>query len=382
MSDNVLNELRALGSFDSRRSAPLWRGPCDNSDFGGVTNTLLARWLDDREKFRLYALEGLAPADRFNHRLEYGNMFHLCQESVSNHGEGAVWLQKLWNYAQHLCKTYPMEQDAIMRWYEVCRLQFPLYLDHWKKHPQERSAEPVFAEKILCESYKLPSGRTVWLRGKVDGLVRLMSQNGCYGGYVRELKTKGDVDVNKIQQQLRFDLQTMLYLTLLDASQDNSFWRRANKSWRDLDIRGVIYTVVRRPLSGGPHSTVKYKPSKKRPFGETTQEFYARVADKIRCNAEHFFHRWPVDIAKTDVLRFRNTFLDPCLEEMCDWYEWVTSGDPWRPGNRLHWRFPHGVNRPALEDALSAYDNHMDHGTRTGLHPIKTVFPELQPGSV
>jgi hypothetical protein len=60
----------------AKLSKPLWSGPDGEGPNGGITFSLLSRFLVCRERFRLHALEGWRTQDGFNHRLEYGNMWH------------------------------------------------------------------------------------------------------------------------------------------------------------------------------------------------------------------------------------------------------------------------------------------------------------------
>ena len=93
----------------NRRTTPVWKGPEEE----GVTQSLLSRFLVCRERFRLLVVEGLRPIDSFNHRIEYGQMWHLCEECSS---QGLGWKNPLQEYAQSLCRTYPTSQEQIEHW--------------------------------------------------------------------------------------------------------------------------------------------------------------------------------------------------------------------------------------------------------------------------
>src|SRR6185369_9120155 len=58
----------------------VWAGPMDAGPTGGITQSLLSMFLVCRERFRLRVIEGLHSFDRFNHRIEYGSMWHICEE--------------------------------------------------------------------------------------------------------------------------------------------------------------------------------------------------------------------------------------------------------------------------------------------------------------
>lgn len=364
---------------------PLWKGPEED----GITQSLLGRFLYCRERFRLLVVEGLAPKPSFTHRIEYGNMWHICEEH-------AAYAKPLDAYCAALCKRYPLDQKDIRHWQRVCLLQFPLYQKYWKAHPDEKKT-PVWRERVFSVPYWLPSGRYVKLRGKWDG-VDIVGAGSQVGVYIQENKTKGDIYEAGVGRQLTFDLQTMLYLIALLETAKRKPETPGHSPFNGLPIRGVRYNVVRRPLSGGKHTIRQHAPTKSKPQGETADEYYNRLQGLIESDAAHFFMRWKVEITPTDVERFQQQFLNPVLEELCDWWDWIKYDpfDPWRARphvndpypdvgmdqrmlpNRLHFRYPYGVYNPTLEGQASELDEHLNSGSRVGLERNETLFPELK----
>lgn len=168
---------------------PLWDGPESDSDNGGVTQGLLQKFLNDREKLRVLAIEGLRLKEDFNHRIHYGQMWHICEQALAatkitwakgtnakqkaaaeNEIQTAAWQVALAKYCQGLCAQFPLKRQEIIHWHSVCRAQFPHYVEWWKKHPQVIDREPVLQEVPFKVKYKLPSGRVVVLRGKWDAI--------------------------------------------------------------------------------------------------------------------------------------------------------------------------------------------------------------------
>lgn len=370
------------------KSGPVWKGPEED----GITFSLLSRFLVCRERFRLLVVEGLRPADHFNHKLEYGNMWHLCEEV--NEGRGARegnkdWERALQVYSRELCKRYPTDQEQIDKWYNVCKVQFPIYLDYWSKHKESVERVLILREQVFCVPYALPSGRVVKLRGKWDG-VDLVESGANKGLWNLEHKSKGDIDEARLQRQLTFDLQTMMYLTALHEVK-NTIGPPLSKHVPDLSrpIRGVIYNAVRRPLSGGRGTIVQHKPTKKNPAGESKAAYYDRLRGIIDGSAgedapgpSYFFMRWKVTVTPEEVLRFRQTCLDPILEQLCDWWEWIAPlGRPIDPdGSRWgmrHWRHPFGVYNVLDEGGSSDLDEYLREGNLAGLTRTDNLFPEL-----
>jgi hypothetical protein len=388
------SDLRSIlrqgaGPPKSVKREPLWKGP----EQDGITFSLLSRFLVCRERFRLLVVEGLKEADEFSHRLEYGNMWHVCEQSLAAAPQTREpgWEHALADYARGLALRYRGQAQQVDHWYRVCKTQFPIYIDYWKKHPDVVDRRPLLQEQVFDVPYKLPSGRVVKLKGKWDA-VDLIGKEGASGTgvYLQENKCKGDVHEGRMLRQLTFDLQTMMYLVALErAANDTAILGPAwvigvGNGWK---IKGVRYNVIRRPLSGGKGSIVRHKPSKKEPHGETVEHFYGRVRGIIADSPEDYFFRWKVEVSPADVTRFRRQCLDPVLEQLCEWWDWVRGNpnpfafesDPAdRPGmNGIHWRHPFGVYNPLDEGRSSDLDEYLHSGSQIGLERVEDLFPEL-----
>ena len=373
-----------------QRKGPVWGGP----EKEGITFSLLSRFLTCRERFRILVVEGLKPVERWNHRIGYGNMWHVCEEVLAKGGDwsGSCAGGPLGDYSKELCRKYPMDQADIEKWYLVCRTQFPIYARHWREHPDVLERTPLLQEQVFDVPYKLPSGRTVRLRGKWDS-VDLIGKGKGAGIYLQENKTKGDIEPEQMRRQLTFDLQTMMYLVALeqfrvhtngsDAEKWPAFWK-----WCQQPIRGVRYNVVRRPLSGGRGTIKQHAPTKSRPMGESTEDYYNRLRGIIDGSAEdapgpeYFFMRWKTEISKADVDLFRKRCLDPILEQLCDWWNWVfcpnTKGEYFDSSSGLHWQHPFGCVNTIDEYGHTDLDEYIRSGSEVGLARTQNLFPELQ----
>jgi len=381
-AQRVIDRLREAKGFKVKpqRNEPLWKGPESQDANGGVTQGLLASFLVDRERFRIKVVEGLKEVDSFNHRLEYGQMWHTCEEY---HAQGQAWEGALQLYARDLCQQYQTQQEQINHWYEICKLQFPIYVKYWAKHPDVKERLPLLQEQTFNVPYKLPSGRVVRLRGKWDS-VDLIGKGKTAGIYLQENKTKGDLDERQLQRQLLFDLQTMVYIVALVTQRDEY-------DWPDHPIRGIRYNCIRRPLAGGKNSIRQHQPSKSNPKGESKREFYDRLAQLIATDPEHYFMRWKIELTPQDIERFKVQFLNPVLEQLCDWWDWISSGqDVWAHHHRsnavvgdmgnpniLHYRMPYGVYSPLLDGGMTSVDEYLLTGSELGLERTDNLFPEL-----
>lgn len=360
------------------RAGPLWQGPEGEGPNGGITQSLVSRWLSCKERFRVRAIEGWKGVDQFSKALEYGNMWHVCEESLAVGGNPIVnnpiaeapWARSLRLYCTALSVKYPTQQEDIDHWYRACKTQFPIYVEYWKKHKDVEERTPLMQEQIFDVPYELPIGRVVRLRGKFDS-VDLIGKGKSAGIYLQENKTKGDVDQGQIQQQLTSDLQTMMYLIALgqkDVTGD------------DYPIKGVRYNVVRRPFSGGKGGIKRHSPTKSNPKGESKDEFYARLqSDYFKAEPEYWFMRWKSEVSPEDVKRFRDECLDPLLEAICWWYDCQTKEGTAREyeAPTFHWRHPYGVHNYIDEGYGSDVDKYIETGSTVGLVKTETLFPEL-----
>lgn len=361
-------------------TTPLWTGPGGSGPNGGVTQGLISNFLTCRERFRIKAIEGWRPADRFSHRLEYGNMFHLCEEFTA---QGQAWEGALQTLAKDLCKRYPLEQNEVNKWYNVCKVQYPIYLNYWASHQDQLHREPLLQEYKFDVNYKLPSGRAVRLRGKLDA-VDLIGTGKGKGIYLFETKTKGDVDEVRMKRQLLWDLQTMLYLAAMHCLREDNP-STATEHWQAAPILGVRYNVIRRPLSGGKGTIVRHKPTKSNPTGETSEAYYDRLQGIIRDDPGHYFMRWRAEVGKHDVENFRRCTLDPILEQMSVWYETVTNqcrdvNEDVRvtiPSWAVNWRHPYGSENMIDEGYDSDVEHMLETGSTLGLARTNVLFPEL-----
>jgi hypothetical protein len=394
--------------FPRRPKTPVWQGP----EKDGITFSLLAKFLVCRERFRLYVIEGLRPADDFSHRIEFGNMWHVCEEGLAagdfsqpDFAELMPYYQPLKKYAQSLAKKYPLSQEQIDHWYRICQIEFPVYVKYWSSHEDMTSRTPLLQEQVFDVPYSLPSGRTVRLRGKWDS-VDLIGTGSNAGIWLMENKTKGDVDEQQLRRQLKFDLQTMMYVVaLLTERNDGKGWGAGAK------VKGVRYNVVRRwgsgkgavvrhkategakcpKCKGSGYATAFTSPLCPKCNGrgriggkpeETKEDYYARIKAIIEGNPEEYFWRWNVEVSEKDVLRFRRECLDPLLEAVCQWYDLVcTNGgkSPYdEPTQGLHYRMPFGITSGLLDGGETELDRFLADGNEVGLRRVDDLFPELK----
>lgn len=383
--------LKADGASPTkpRKLDPLWKGP----HIDGVTQSLLSLFCFDRERFRIKVIEGLGEENAFYPKMEFGNMWHVAEEA---HNAGEDWLKPVVDYARQLCSDYPTSQDDINKWYNVVKTTFPIYLDYWEENQPDMKVYSFLQEISFRIPYKLPSDRIIFLRGKWDTVDQIqMSGEKNWSLYVQDHKTKGNINELQLQRQLTFDLQTMTYVVALEALKELS--KEPNRAYElgvfphmdpelvamlSKPLGGIRYNVIRRPLSGG-RGTIRPYAEKNLKSGytppESDENFYGRLAAIINEEPEYYFMRWLVTIGKKDIDKFKNEFLNPCLEQLCDW--WGVMSNPKSTDwdiNRVHFRLPYGVYNPIVEGYSTPVDTYLENGSILGLRRAISLFKELE----
>lgn len=347
---------------------PVWGGPVEE----GISQTMISRYLSDGERFRILYVEGLQPIQTFNPRMEFGNIWHEAEEK---HAADVDWERAVYDYGNKLGEKFPTQVSQIVHWLKITVALFPEYVRYWKRHPDVDKRKPLLQEEKFCIPYKLPSGRVVKLRGKWDS-VDYVTLGANRGIWLQENKTKSSIDRGKIERQLRFDLQTMLYLIALQESVGNI---PGLCSVPRPTIRGVRYNVIRRSAH------------------KTDDGMMKKLTEDMGSGRDaEWFARWNVEVLPSELDRFKTWALDPILENICDDYEWWSyCHDPasvdspcdkfdWPkrttifPGHtRRHFVMPYIGYNPLAEGGESDVDYYLFNGTEVGLERITNCFPEL-----
>lgn len=334
-----------------RWKKPFWSGPYK----GGVSFSKLSDWLECRERFRLSAIEGLEEKEPFNHRMEYGSIWHSGEEAVA---EGKAWKSAMKAKGTELIATYPEAEAEINKWVDIAIHQFKAYLAYWQSHPSTRRRKYYMNEQRFRVAYRLPSGRTIFLKGFIDAA---FTEAG--NPYIQENKTKGTIYEEGITGGLPTNLQTALYLIA------------HNKHPRFPTAKGVLYNVIRRPLS----EKHPIRPRK----NESHPQFMKRMVEVIESKPDYYFMRWKAVITPRDLMNVKRWCIDPILEQFTDWWEWITTGEPWRlatkeecerlgakpnlPGGGIHWRMPFGCYNSLANGWEGSFFNLLCHGSRRNI---------------
>lgn len=390
----------------THKAEPFW-----NLSRDGITFSLLSKFVICRHRFWIKAVLGYKEEIGFNHKLEYGTLMHAGFEAFAacpktNAFEKRVKAAQagIKSYCANLHKEHMGYSADISFWETVASRQFAVYAKHWQKKDANRHY--VAQEMVFDQPTKLPSGRTVRIRGKIDELFHaetsvktatkikhgVISKGGTKSKLgplvLQENKCKGRVDELGLIQSLHNDFQTMLYLHVLDL--------------KGTPARDVLYNVITRPLGGEIGNAIQQRKGrgKAKSGSETSQQFCERVCQLSEDNPDQFFRRFPVKLAPGDLDIFRKQTLYPILEQLVDWWESIANNpfDPWTtkkshsemeneaPGfnfttkpNKHHFVRPFGIY-DSLSDGMNGdYFRFITSGglDKSGLIKTTELFPEL-----
>lgn len=364
---------------------PLWRGPRED----GITFSMLNRFLECRERFRLKVVEGIRDEEGFQRSMEYGNMWHVCEEHITG-----AWRPALKAYSEKLYSRFPEDRPEITKWWNICYHQFEVYTDPKIRKKLGWDKQPIYVlnEVPFRVPYILPSGDTITMRGKFDGV--FLRKHDLT---LQENKTKGEIDEQGITQTIDQNMQTMFYLIALNSCLEHPSLPKSHVNYLGNDgmkssqmtisehagVTGLLYNVVRRPLAD--RYAIRQKKS------ETTKQFYERVKADIAAKPEHFFHRWTAEITPKDLRQFQKECLDPILMQLVCWWESIKDHpfDPWTIlihgdgeermiPNPHHWRTPFGLYNSLAGGFRGSYFNLLTTGSKADLEKVKTLYPELE----
>lgn len=362
------------------RKTPFWKGPVED----GITFSLLNRFLECRERFRLRVVEGLVEDEGFQRAMEYGSMWHECEEALASSQtwttKGGAWLKAAQAYRDKLMAKYPDSHKEIIHWYCVLKSAFPCYIEEWASWHKKSKVKYLLQEVAFRVPYTLPSGRSITLRGKWDA-VFLKGKSI----FLQENKTKGEIDEEGIMATVDQNLQVMFYLIALDAAKSSDdYIRYFPTNIRTHDLAGVMYNVIRRPLAD--RYAIRQKKS------ETASQFYARLQTVIKADPEHYFKRWEALISPKDMEKFKTECFHPILENLLDWWDYINTEnnpfDPWHVDTfyreqgmyvpLVHWRTPFGINNSLAGGFRGSYFKLLTTGQQSNLTSLETLYPELE----
>ncbi len=307
----------------------------------GLSQSLIAKFIVCRERFRLRTVEGLTSGGS-KEAMEFGTIFHKALEL---NAQGKTTSQifshlrtqaKLKNYDLMLCR--------------IAALMVTYYLKFWKD--QLKTARYIETEEVFEIPYKC-MGSTIMLRGRRD---QAYMKDGRL--WLQENKTKSQVNEDQIQMTLGYMLQPMLYL--LSIKHDNP----------SMPLGGILYNIIR-------------KPQLKQNSKESDSAYLDRIAADIEERPDHYFKMFEVEIDDAHLKMWEQRYFYPLICQIKIWWDSIKHNpfDPWvgedgQP-NPHHYLRPFGIYDP-MSHGLGEYFVRVVNGIDAGLTPNSDVFSELE----
>lgn len=300
-----------------------------------------------REQFALGYVEGWASRS-FSVPLEFGTLIHFMLELLGSGKEPeAIARQVTSSYSSSRKKTLnPSDSNTLELTLANAEALFPLYVRYWEDYDSKLNwlkREHIFKIEHTFASHTGQS-ITVPLTGMRDGEFRDRTNGLC----LFETKTKSSIDELAIQDGLRADLQTCLYLYSLGREYQEQ-------------PTGILYNVIRRPQ-------LRQKKD------EQVDAYKERVIKDIQERPEWYFRRFEVTVVDGDIDVFVNTTLNPVLRQLHQWWESIKDD----PFNR--WASPyHYRSLPALMTKYGKawHYNLTVRGMKNEYYRKSFPFPEL-----
>lgn len=317
----------------------------------GVTQGLLATWLECKQKGKLRYFERWTPV-RPAHYLQYGELGHavLAYLYHKTRGKKPPTRKHIITAVEDIGERH--ERRFGHRWgtkeldtfeKQLAQLQATLvpYFDFWSEQDygglKWMDIEGTFRYRF---------GQVFWLNGRFDGVFKKRD-----GVWLFEHKFKAKIDEHTILRTLERDYQTNFYLLAL-------------KKLTGKEPRGIYYNCIRRP---GHEMLKTLKPTKSKPKGRPAEDirgYRKRIEKEAETKPEHFFKRFEFALPRGHLDRFEWE-LEEQLGELKHWDE----------NGRSTWTFGQPCfSRYGLCDFISiCYD-----GDYRGFFQRPITFPELE----
>jgi hypothetical protein len=247
----------------------------------GVSFSLLSRFINCRERFRLYAVEGMREEKSSKGAMDWGTYVHELIEIQAKYqhlsSSGVI------RRAKRTIGGLPKAQADLI---------FHKYMEHYEDHQYDYFAQ----EQEFRVKYTMCTGHQMNLVGKTDEII------DCGNGelWIQENKTKEKINEYKIESGLIDDLQTMMYAVCVQL-----LFKKP--------VTGVVYNVIRNPTSK-PKLLPATKTRKKR--RETQKEYLARLEKEIDDNPKHYFKRWEIPFPSGHIESWCIRSFDPILLQL------------------------------------------------------------------
>lgn len=342
---------------------PAWSGPYE----GGITQSLITRFLECPFRFYLYAYCGLEEPKPFDERLIWGDTLHKGLEHYVR-GDSLESSQAAMLAYQN--EKYPRSPATFQYTTRNMLALYPRHkLESWGKILTEQEIDQkINIGKANIHLYdnnctvSIPKHyQPVRMRGKVDMLAQDLSRFGDHKG-----KGKNASDPNSVKAELSTDHQMNMYAYAFGCIEE----------W--------IYDLILIP-EDQPRSPPQR-------VGETPEAWADRIffthkditnGFPIKQQPARWINQVPHFQPKQDILDHINFTIKPIMMRICDWWEHVNQPnfDPNNPEyyNAIFYRSPVRLFDPAKTRSFKCnYHSYLTgQSDFSSLTPIKGFYTEL-----
>lgn len=340
---------------------PAWSGPYE----GGITQSLITRFLECPFRFYLYAYCGLEEPKQLDERLIWGDTIHKGLEHYIRGDSLETALTHMLDYqhthyprapatfqytTRNMLRLYPI--DKIRAWGKVLTEQ---EIDQ-KININHKRYDPSHPDRYYDNLYD-----DVRMRGKVDMLAEDLTRFGDHKG-----KGKNAGDPSTVKAELGTDTQMNMYAYAFNC------------------IEHWIYDLILIP-EDQPRTPAQR-------VGETPEEWADRIFNThkdissgfpIKQQPAKWINQVPHFQPKQEIIDHMNFTVKPLMQRICDWWEHVNQPnfDPNNPEfyNAIFYRSPVRLFDPAKTRSFKCnYHSYLTGQTDfASLTPIKGFYTEL-----
>lgn len=303
----------------------------------GLSVSALSLWHVDKTAFYARYILGYTEVMPWQLKMAYGT---FVQAGI----EGYVKLRTRSGSAKFIQNCYEKDlakygySDEMFYAFKLACIQCDLFVCQWKEvldscTDSERNLRPVLS---------LPSGRHVVMNCYLDGEGDRKKEL-----FILENKVRAKVDREEISQYISLDLQLNYYLLAyyLETGQLP---------------KKVHYFTQLRPNSFGYRGPRRKKK-------ESIGDYHERIKTHIQDNPDYYTYRYVVQPTEASLHRFCQRCLYPMVENLLDWYEYVTADPQTRGVNKVDYMTPYGIYNPFTNEVQEAYRQFRLSGSTTGL---------------
>lgn len=269
---------------------PKWTGPLK----GGITQSLLSKYLEDPYQFYLYAVLGLREPEKPEPNLIWGDVCHKGLELIvekpyiMEEFTPEDWAGIYDGVEEHIHKQWP---EAPITFLPSIKEMLTLYNDLYKQ-----LYGPFIAEHKFNIPHTTTRGNQVTLRGKADGWNK---ENNI----LVEHKCKGRFDLIQTMRETPIDLQVNVYSFVLGT-------------------RTIIYDLIRIP-------DTQWSLPPKGQYQNPIQYIKSLYSTKEWGDFPIFIkkHKWiqqlVIQLNDEQVQHQIDTCINPLIDSLCDFWEYV-----------------------------------------------------------